>query len=331
MNMVNSKNISLFPPFSKSSKCEVCQCYITEAEFLQLKELDYLVCRKSFCKRIMSKKSRMTPFFFKHYLESQKNIFKQLRDNDRKKQEYSEKINKNEREQNRKLLQTFLDNNPKFSEKEIDVIKIPSGLKKIATPENIRIKKYSEHLSTIIQKAMENIINNTFTDDQNTGDIKDKLLILDHKFSKIPKLKDMTDKLCGMCKGGCCPAGSDHAYLSVSTITQLIKTKPDLSVAEIRELYLSRVNSKTVIGACINQTRLGCSLPRDMRSNICNVYYCDSVKSYINDEAHMDAKHQKMVFAVQWSNTNWNRLDSSFDNEIVNSALINNTNVLHES
>ncbi len=194
---------------------------------------------------------------------------------------------------------------------------------------NERIRKYSKYLNKIIQEALENIENkekNTITIDQNDN-VRARLLLAEQRFSKSPNLRTIADRLCEMCKGGCCSYGKDHAYLSASTIMQLIKQKPELSIAEIQELYLSKVDSKTVEGACINQTKLGCSLPRYMRSNICNGYYCDSVKSYLGHEELADVEKQTTVFAVQWNYTNWNRLDFSFENKLVKAALVYETEV----
>ena len=82
------------------------------------------------------------------------------------------------------------------------------------------------------------------------------------------------------------------------------------------------------MGACINQTELGCSLPRHMRSDVCNGYYCEPVQSFLNRESQEDTDKQTMVLAVKWSNTNWNQFDHSFDNKIVKVALINETGIL---
>lgn len=321
------KNMSVYPQYSKSCKCEVCERLITYLDYLQIKELDYLVCGSFNCKRIMSQKSRMAPLQFKDLQHSERKRLQRLRDEATIKKKYCEKVAKNERRQNQKILQTFLDNNSQLSEKEVQLIRIPSGLTKLATPANERIKNYSKYLSDVIDEAIEGRDKNTVINDQNI-DAKDRLLLVEQRFSEITKLRTMADRLCTMCKGGCCPSGEDHAYISASTIAQLMKTKPELSTAEIHQLYLSKVARKTVVGACINQTEKGCSLPRYMRSDICNGYYCEPVKSYLDHEIQTDVTKRTTVIAVQWSNTNWNRLDPSVDNEIVKVALVNETEIL---
>ena len=321
------RNMSVHPQYSKSCKCEVCDNLITYLDYLQIKELDYLVCGSFDCKRIMNHKSRMGPLQFKDFLQSERKRLQRLRDEAEIQNKYSKKVAKNEKSQNQKILQTFLENNSQLSETDVHLVRIPSGLTKFAPPANERIKKYSEHVSNIIREATENIDNNTVTYDKNYG-AKENLQLQEQRFSESPKLQTMANRLCEMCKGGCCPAGDDHAYLSASTIMQLIKTKPELSITEIHEQYLSRIASKTVVGACINQTELGCSLPRYMRSNICNGYYCEPVKAYLDHETQAAVEKQKVVIAVKWSNTKWNRLNPSFDNKIVKVAIVNETEIL---
>lgn len=222
----------------------------------------------------MSQKSRMMPFHFESFLTHQKKRSRMLRDEAEKNDEYAKKVEENERRQVQTIVQTFLDDHSQLSESDLYLVRIPSGLTELAPPSNERTKRYSEHVSQIIHDATESMNNSTVAN-LHDDDAKDRLRLVEQKISQIPKLHAIADRLCGMCKGGCCAAGHDHAYLSVSTIKQFMKSQPELSTAEIHEHYLSRVGTKTVVDACINQTEIGCSLPRNMRSDICNGFYCE--------------------------------------------------------
>lgn len=315
------KNISLPPQYSKSCTCEVCERLITYYDYLQIKELDYIVCGSFDCKKIMNQKSQIPPVQFNNYFQHQKRLLLKLREDAEIKNKYSEKVVKYEKSKHLEILQTVLDNNSQITEKDVHLVKIPSGLTKISAPAKERIKNYSEHLNRIIDEAIEKLNNDIVIPDPNES-AKDRLELLEQQFSENPRLEIMADRLCTMCKGGCCPSGNDHAYISSFTIMQIIKANPKLSHDDIHEFYLSKVPSKTVEGACINQTEQGCSLPRDMRSNTCNGYHCGPVKAFINEEAEKDVDKPATVIAVQWSNTNWNWLDPKIENEIVGVALI---------
>ncbi|MEB8433858.1 hypothetical protein OO007_16595 [Cocleimonas sp. KMM 6892] len=346
-NNLNNKFFKL--QYSASCKCDVCECLITYADFLQIKELDYLVCGSFECKRIMSQKSKMVPLHFKSYLINQKKRLQTSREQAALREAYIQKIKKHEKKQNQTVLQTFLDSNPQYLKTNVQLVRIPSGLTKLSSPSNERITKYSEHLSNIINEALDNIDSNTLINAQDEG-LENRVLTVEQRFSKHPELRTIADGFCGMCKGGCCPSGNDHAYLSAATIKRLMKNKPELTTAEIRELYLSKIKNKTVKDSCINQTKQGCSLPRFMRSDTCNGYYCDSVKSYLEHEADQDIDSEKQMrkplektiekpirkqidkhsiaLTVQWSNTNWNRFDPSVDNKIVKAVMITDKEIL---
>lgn len=123
-----------------------------------------------------------------------------------------------------------------------------------------------------------------------------------------------------MCKGGCCASGKEHAYLSVFSIRRYMDDSPGQSTAEIIDLYLSKVSSETIKNSCINHTSTGCALPRHLRSDICNGYYCNSLKSY--QEKMAGRENSIAVLAIQRSSTYWNRFEPEVHNEIIGVALI---------
>jgi hypothetical protein len=49
---------------------------------------------------------------------------------------------------------------------------------------------------------------------------------------------------------------------------------------EVLEAYLSRVGNKTFEGSCIFHQPGGCSLPREMRSDTCDRYFCSGLAGY---------------------------------------------------
>ena len=130
-------------------------------------------------------------------------------------------------------------------------------------------------------------------------------------------LNVISDQLCGMCKGSCCAAGGNVAYLTVETIRQFKQQNPDLSAEEILQAYMSRVPVESVTSACINQTSTGCALPREMRSDTCNEYFCDTLKGWRERE-----QERESVLAIQRDTPLWIRSGSGQRNDIHQVALI---------
>ncbi len=95
----------------------------------------------------------------------------------------------------------------------------------------------------------------------------------------------------------------------------------ELTGDDILEMYLSYISSEAIIdGSCINQTPTGCTLPREIRSDICNGYYCEPLKSY--QKECTEKKEIGPVLAIQRSNTNWTRFDPDTCNEVISVTVL---------
>jgi hypothetical protein len=130
-------------------------------------------------------------------------------------------------------------------------------------------------------------------------------------------------RLCGACGGGCCPIGKDQAFLSETTIRRVMAADPSLDPARLREIYLGHLAQRTLPGSCINHTRLGCSLPRELRSDICNAAACDVLVS-LEDGLKADPPVRKVVVLRRRQNF-WYRLLPPLNNDIVGAAVLTET------
>lgn len=90
-------------------------------------------------------------------------------------------------------------------------------------------------------------------------------------------------------------------------------------VEEVLNRYLTRLSKTTITNSCINQTEIGCSLSRDMRSDLCNGYFCDSIVAY-QKNAEFTAS-TSAVLAIQRANTNWNSLEPEVETNVVAKKL----------
>jgi hypothetical protein len=87
-------------------------------------------------------------------------------------------------------------------------------------------------------------------------------------------------KACANCRGYCCTTGADHAWLDQSAISRYIASTPGIRPREVLEAYLSRLPHKSCQGSCVFHTANGCALPRSMRSDVCNNYYCGGLEDF---------------------------------------------------
>lgn len=79
---------------------------------------------------------------------------------------------------------------------------------------------------------------------------------------------------CAACRGMCCRMGGDHAFNDSDTMMRYLQRSPDHDDTTIVERYLSHMASRTMSHGCVFQHEDGCTLPRDLRADVCNRYYC---------------------------------------------------------
>jgi hypothetical protein len=89
---------------------------------------------------------------------------------------------------------------------------------------------------------------------------------------------------CGRCRGFCCMTAGDLAYLQVGTLHRWLDAHPDRDANAAVAAYLAYLGPRTVHRSCPFHRADGCSLPRDMRADICNSYICDGL-TRISDAA----------------------------------------------
>lgn len=83
---------------------------------------------------------------------------------------------------------------------------------------------------------------------------------------------------CRMCRGYCCVTGSEHAYLNIGLIRDFIAENSDLAEEQVVQAYMQYVPESSFENSCIFHGEMGCTLPRNMRSDMCNRWLCPGLK-----------------------------------------------------
>ncbi len=82
---------------------------------------------------------------------------------------------------------------------------------------------------------------------------------------------------CTLCSGGCCRGGANHAYLAIDTLRRWLDAHPAARPRDALRAYLERVPAVSLEHSCINHTERGCALPRELRSDTCNRFFCGAL------------------------------------------------------
>ena len=260
----------------QGAECRVCGDLILLGTSRLQDKNEFQFCTLPFCQRVASQRPKMRPEVFAHHLAAQRKISDGRRAQQAANKQRVADLEAEERRENQRILGQVLSQRPELSQEDLDLLQLPSGRSTTSRLTDDRIKKYTEHLrKTISEAAGYRDVSQVQTD----RNARKAVLDNDNRFSDEPELQVLSDRLCGMCKGGCCTVGGDTAYITACTIRRYMDEHPELSEEEILAAYLSRISFETVTSACINQTNAGCVLPREMRSDTCNGFYCDTLKS----------------------------------------------------
>jgi len=64
---------------------------------------------------------------------------------------------------------------------------------------------------------------------------------------------------------------------------------------------------------------MGYALPRSLRSDSCNAYFCDSVREF---QRHYVQTPKKQLFIIRRDHDNWSRFDKIGGNNVLETRLI---------
>lgn len=306
-------------PYSAKLHCCVCSEPISALWQRQQAATEFPHCQSFDCSRFIEQRRNLPENLFRAQLES---VSAQYRERKAAQLEREEKIRARveaEEQENQQLLDALLKTRPELAEQDIHRTVIPSGRKRIAPVTPQRMENYRAHLQKTVAAA-ENVVSAAeIVEDQNLHYAADS-----HRnnncFHRTPALQSVSDRLCTMCRGACCSSGGDHAYLSPLILRRILDNNPELRGDDIVAWYTSSVTAETIEGSCINQTATGCSLPRKLRSDTCNAYYCDAILNYHRDSN--EAGEARNVFAIQREATFAGTIDPDTPNGVLATALV---------
>lgn len=90
---------------------------------------------------------------------------------------------------------------------------------------------------------------------------------------------------CAACRGACCANGGEHAFLRTRTLREVMAAHPAWGDEDVIAAYLAHLPLRAMQNGCVYQGARGCTLPREMRSAICNAYLCAGLKTALGEAA----------------------------------------------
>lgn len=315
---------------SKSAYCYVCLQPLSRAELIKPDQGAERLCSDFACQRLFAQKQTLSPQAFEHQLRFQRQLIVDRRQKEQQNDERIAALDLLTEKQNQALLQCLLDDPISPLSHHSPVISLPVGKSGQPGPDTARREKYETYLRSIIAQCHDYVAGLDAQIDQQRSVSHDQV------FHTMPELAQRSDQLCAICKGGCCTQGGETAHLSAATIVRLLESDTGLNLELILQSYLDYLPEKSIEGACINQTPSGCALPRDWRSDVCNNYYCEPLKSY---QKMLVAQHSgergraelEPLLVVQRDSCHWRRYDADAGPELISVMVLDEQGVRRQT
>jgi hypothetical protein len=152
---------------------------------------------------------------------------------------------------------------------------IPSFGRGITNLPDRRRRAFRDHLNRLISEATESLASASAND-------AGLPVAPAEPNARALEVQAVLGKACAVCRGCCCRFGLEHAYLTVATIRRYMAQHPGQRPRDVLAAYLSHIGNKTFSKSCVFHQSGGCSLPRSMRSDLCNQWYCNGLIDYLH-------------------------------------------------
>ncbi|MCP4721284.1 MAG: hypothetical protein GY860_17660 [Desulfobacteraceae bacterium] len=264
------------------------------------------VCLRAECRLVLNRKKQLSDFSYKQFFSLQSvQIKKTIELVELKKKRLAEK-REMENSENFSCWEKAINPDCGYDPEHYPYVVVPSNLKKIT---RLPKKRKTIFLKTLYHLINESLLESGENQDENSR--QNEPLKNDSPFEA---------KACSICSGGCCCIGEEHAFLKKETIFHYMSGHPDQTPAQVVAAYMKYLPEKSFENSCVNHTKTGCTLPRDMRSHVCNNYLCAPLNKL--RKLFAQTPLPKGVFFISRAQNNWKKDDPDFDNRIVGSVLI---------
>lgn len=160
----------------------------------------------------------------------------------------------------------------------IPVVLMPANTRRLVPVPTAARDGFLAHLATVIAEAFvrplrDNAAPMSAQEASERDDAGETL-------SRDPGLAvHMVQGSCATCRGACCTSGGTRAFLTADAVHRVRAQQVTLgevapAPAAVTALYVEALPAEHYDGSCVFHARLGCALPRHLRSNLCNRYQC---------------------------------------------------------
>ena len=298
--------MSLLPRTGRIRTCTVCG---TEIRFPVAAAPDAEpLCGSAPCRMLMERRPDLDPQSFRFLVQIRARQVREHHERERIEAEQRAEKHAREQSEHEAIWQALARRPSALSTPRYARMVLPKGPRRTSPLPARRRALYRAHLIRVIAEAR--------------SDAPDTIVRL---ASPAPAHVRLGAVLCGVCGGGCCPLGGDDAFVSMMTIRRVMRERPELTPDAVLDEYLRHLPQRSVTGSCVNQTTRGCSLPRELRSDICNGYFCLALKNWQAQQA--GEPRPEGVLVIQRQQDQWNKERPDLENPVVGVSVVSESGV----
>lgn len=253
-------------------------------------------CGSPRCRTLADQRASMNPDAFRFMVEINRRLAARLRENDRR----AAAKQVAEAREHELIWDALARRRPALTPPRYARMLLPTGPQRMSRLPARRRELYRQHLLQIIEQAVSGAAGDGSQPPAAPAPVAEVRL---------------GATLCGVCRGGCCPIGGEEAFLTADTMRRVMRDRTELGPGDLLAAYLAHLPERSATGSCVNQTARGCSLPREMRSDVCNRYYCPALREW---QAAQEADPPpEAVIVIQRRQNHWRRDDPNLPNDVV--------------
>ena len=151
-------------------------------------------------------------------------------------------------------------------------VRVPVNTQSITMLSEKRKRRFRDHLQKMISNAFAGLL---------AGNSFGPIYRQPTKHTMTAEQQSKLGAGCTTCRGYCCQAGQDHAFIDESVIQRFVRANPGIRPRQVLAAYLSRLGWRTYDASCLYHGDTGCTLPRAMRSNTCNNFQCEQLEALL--------------------------------------------------
>ncbi len=275
-----------------------------------------VVCRSGECQGLLFHQTRMAPEAFQTHFKRQGKLIRDRHAREAQRQAHIKAVDEAEAEGNQRITEEV--KRTRDDGERLLSVALPRGLDAPAVDALERRERFRAHLEAVISAA-EALTGTEEIPEERYKGARERNVRVTKLLDRQPGLQERYDQLCGMCRGGCCTTGEEHAYLTTYTVRRLLDADPSLTAAALLKTYTEHIPEKSMENACLLQTSSGCALPRELRSDVCNGYFCPQLLSI---QEHWSEENPPPVLAIQRAHHIWNRYITTTTNPVTAVAVM---------